>query len=174
MIGLFLAVRNDRGVPTGIAQGVIMALATIATVVFQVLLNVKYTRLVQFLPLCTGSPESGAASNDQSHPTNSRRFMHSIMTRIEATWNVCYSPALQEAIDLLTHREFDLDHGQVSEFQLARYGPPEIWIPKDIFGLSDEIIRRTQLDDINITNEYATLDTSGKISVSRTLIDKSD
>jgi len=55
--GLFFLVRDDHNRATCIGQAVIMSIATVITVSFQVLLNNAFAPLLRFLPTSTGMAE---------------------------------------------------------------------------------------------------------------------
>lgn len=50
----------------------------------------------------------------------------------------------------------------------------QIWLPKDALGLSDEAVKNARAHDIDITNKDATIDSKGKIHISRDSIPGTD
>jgi hypothetical protein len=50
LIGLFLFIRDEQGVFTGIGQAVIMMIATVLTVIYQLLLGNAFASILEYLP----------------------------------------------------------------------------------------------------------------------------
>ena len=142
LIGLFFLVRDsdDEGRAIGTpckGQAIIMILAFIATIIYQVLLNRAFDPLFKYLPLVA---ESG----------------HNL------DWEA-QNPIITLTNDIIA----DLAPGERDELErdafvheAMRAKPPVIWIPRDELGVSDDEIRRTQQlsRSILISNDNATLD----------------
>jgi hypothetical protein len=44
---------------------------------------------------------------------------------------------------------------------------PQIWLPRDPLGLSDEAVKNARAHNISITDRDATIDDKGKVRISR-------
>lgn len=65
--GLFFLVRDDHNRATCIGQAVIMIIATVITVTFQVLLNNAFVPLLPFLPTSTSTAEPEEKTKGREH-----------------------------------------------------------------------------------------------------------
>ncbi len=53
LIGLFLSIRDDRGVFTGISQAVVIIITITLTVIYQLLLGNIFSSILRYLPAST-------------------------------------------------------------------------------------------------------------------------
>lgn len=143
LIGLFFLVRDsdDEGRAIGRpckGQAIIMILALIATIIYQVLLNRTFSPLFKYLPLVI-------ESRDNLNPET----LNPVIT------------LTNDIIADLAPREGD---GDAYVHEAMRAKPPVIWIPRDELGVSDDEIRRTQqLRGLLISNDNATLDAKCRV-----------
>ena len=167
LLGLFMTVRNDRDMPTGIYQGVIMAFATVVTFAFQVNLNVRFASLGQYLPLRSGWPDGDKTLTRQSLGPSRDTFLVRVRAKLKGFWTGYDSVELQESVHDFVLKEVNQNRTSTFHFQQDRYGAPELWIPKDDHGLSDKIVQNMQAhDNVKIMSGGATIDALGRITVS--------
>ena len=174
LIGLFLSIRNDRDFLTGIGQAVIIIIATVATLAYQLLLEHLFAPVLDHLPAFAN------IKSDQN--VESRRSSGSLVILYQVLHRICgwmmpagkhssttMSETLQQSIYELAQTEYDSSDQCGYEHEIAHRCSPVVWIPKDHLGISDDEITyiRDCVQDINISNELAEVDMKGRIIVSR-------
>ncbi len=174
LIGLFLSIRNDRDFLTGIGQAVIMIIATVATLAYQLLLERLFAPVLDHLP--------AFANMKRNQNGERRRSSGPLAVLYQALHRVCgwmmpagkyssttMSATLQQSIYELAQTQFDVSDQFGYQHEIAHRRSPVVWIPKDCLGISDDEIAyiRDCVQHINISNELAELDMKGRITVSR-------
>ena len=172
LIGLFLSIRNDRDAFTGIGQAVIMTIATILTVIYQLLLENIFSSILKYLPASLLSREGKGEVPDGNHyPTpmfNYIRYLaHKFYGWMKPYKNV--SQGLQESIEELARSELDATDQRGYKHEAADHCSPVVWIPKDHLGVSEDEIAsaRNFVPDIMISNEFAELNDKGRLEISQ-------
>lgn len=170
-IGLFFLARDSQERLACVGQAVIMTMAMIMTIAFQVLLNYAFTPLLHYVPnggttqelreqLPCRIKESGRLR------TLLQKVLVWISIRTEFTVPLC---------ELFPDRNFVYPRCHSSsmiafQHESLRVQTPVVWIPKDILGLSDDEICRVerQYNNIKVSNNYTTLNPQGKVFVMQT------
>ena len=172
LIGLFLSIRDDRGVFTGIGQAVVMMIATTLTVIYQLLLGNIFSSILRYLPAST--KERGDEGGESS-------WNHSLapgLDHLRHLGHTCYGwmrpfkevpRDLQESVDGLARNEFDVTARRGYKHEAADHRSPVVWIPKDDLGISEDEIAyvRNYASNIRISNEFADLDIKGRLEISQ-------
>ena len=163
LIGLFLSIRNDRGVPTGIGQVVIMMIATTLTVIYQLLLGNIFFSILKYLPLFPKDKEDEGGESNWNHSSvpaldHLRHLGHTCYGWMRPSKRVPQD--LQESVDELARNELDVIDQHGYKHEAADHRSPLVWIPKDDLGISEDEIAQAKnyASDIRISNEFAELD----------------
>jgi len=172
LIGLFLSIRNDRGVLTGIGQAVIMMIATTLTVIYQLFLGNIFSSILKYLPASTKDREDDGGESNWNHSSapalgHLRHLAHTCYGWMRPSKKVPRD--LQESIDELARNELDVTDRHGYKHEAADHRSPVIWIPKDDLGISEDEIAyaRNCVSDIRISNEFADLDIKGRLEISQ-------
>ena len=163
LIDLFLSIRNDRGVPTGIGQVVIMMIATTLTVIYQLLLGNIFFSILKYLPLFPKDREDEGGESNWNHSSVP------VLDHLRHLGHTCYGwmrPSkgvpqdLQESVDELARNELDVIDQHGYKHEAADHRSFVVWIPKDDLGISEDEIAQAKnyASDIRISNEFAELD----------------
>ena len=67
LIGLFLSIRDDQGVFTGIGQAVVMMIATTSTVIYQLLLGNIFSSILKYLSAFPKDREDEGGESNWNH-----------------------------------------------------------------------------------------------------------
>jgi len=172
LIGLFLSIRNDRGVLTGIGQAVIMMIATTLTIIYQLFLGNIFFSILKYLPAFTKDREDDGEESNWNHSSapaldHLRHLAHTCYGWMRPSKKVPRD--LQESIDELARNELDVTDRHEYKHEAADHRSPVIWIPKDDLGISEDEIAyaRNCVSDIRISNEFADLDIKGRLEISQ-------
>ncbi len=85
LIGLFLSIRDDQGVFTGISQAVVMIITTTLTVIYQLLLGNIFSSILKYLP---AFPED---REDEGGESNSNHSSVPALDHLRYVGHTCYS-----------------------------------------------------------------------------------
>ncbi len=172
LIGLFLSIRDDRGVLTGIGQAVIMMIATTSTVIYQLLLGNVFASILKYLPASTKDGEGQEGTSDGGHSSRAaldplRRLAHIFYGWITPPKKVPRD--LQESIDELARNQLRITNRRGYEHEAANPRSPVVWIPKDCLGISEDEIAYAEdcVSGVRISNELADLDMKGRLELSQ-------
>ena len=173
LIGLFLSIRDDRNVPTGIGQAVIMTITGIATVAYQLLLRKTLNSTLTYLP---------ASIDKESDKSVQFKSAHTLLDSLSSLYYLykdwitdnrkgpsrSASTTLQESIHQLARSQLIglKKHGYSNE--AIHNNDDTVWIPKDHLGISEDEISNAEglYPGIKITSQFAALDEKGTINVS--------
>lgn len=172
LIGLFLSIRDDQGVFTGIGQAVVMMMATALTVIYQVLLGNIFSSILKYLPAFPKDREDEGGESKGNHSSAPA------LDHLRHLGYTCYGwmrPSkevprdLQESVDELARNELDVTDRRGYKHEAADHRSPVVWIPKDELGISEDEIAyaRNYVPDIRISNEFADLDVKGRLEISQ-------
>ena len=171
LIGLFLSIRNDQDAFTGISQAVVMIIATVLTVVYQLILQNTFSSSLSYLPVSTGFRDgNGEEKNGNRYSTPGLDGIRSLVHR-------CYGwmkPSeevprdLRESIEEFAQNQVNAENRRGYKHEAVDYHSPVVWIPRDDLGVSeDEIVSaRDRARDIRVSNEFAHLDIRGRLEIS--------
>ena len=176
LIGLFLSIRDDQGVFTGIGQAVVMMIATTLTVIYQLLLGTTFSSILKYLPAFPKDRE------DEGGESNCNHSSAPALDHLRHLGHTCYGwmgPSkevpqdLQESVDELARNELDETDWRGYKHEAADYRSPVVWIPKDDLGISEDEIAHAKnyASDIRISNEFAELDIKGRLTISQNISD---
>jgi len=174
LIGLFLFIRDEQGVFTGIGQAVIMMIATVLTVIYQLLLGNAFASILEYLPAYMEN------RNDSEGKLKQECSSAGALSPLCQLLHSCYGwmvPSkkvprdLQEGIYKLARNQLNLPSQCGYEHEIVQCSSPVVWIPKDGLGISDDEITHARdfCQDIRISNELADLDMKGKLEISRSI-----
>lgn len=172
LVGLFLSIRDNRGVFIGIGQAVVMMIATALTVIYQLLLGNIFSSILKYLPAFPKDKE------DEGGESNWNHSLAPALDPLRHLGHTCYGwmrPSkevpqdLQESIDELARNELDVTDRRGYKHEAADHRNPVVWIPKDDLGISEDEIAyaRNYVLDIRISNEFADLDIKGRLKISQ-------
>ena len=174
LIGLFLSIRNDRGVFTGIGQAVVMMIATTLTVIYQLLLGNIFSSILKYLPAVPEDRQNEGGESNWSHSSapaldHLRHLGHTCYGWIRPSKKIPQD--LQESVDELARNELDVTDRRGYKHEAADHRSPVVWIPKDDLGISEDEIAyaRNYVSDIRISNEFADLDIKGHMTISQNI-----
>ncbi|CVL09030.1 related to PHM7-similarity to A.thaliana hyp1 protein [Fusarium mangiferae] len=177
LAGLFFIVKDERGRAACTAQGIIMVLVLVGTVLFQVFLNWRFGPLLRYLPVKLGDFDADVCHRIQT--LGERRFSMSTATQRDykvrdmthdsdsaqnkrrPIENAELSTKLQES----TGTERDDLEATAFDHVALRSRQPTVWIPKDNLGVSEDEIRQTNQFGglISISSYGATLGNQGNV-----------
>ncbi|KAF4463414.1 phm7-similarity to hyp1 [Fusarium albosuccineum] len=177
LAGLFFIVKDENGRLACTAQGVIMILLFISTVLYQVWLNRAFAPLFHYLPIegsdyLKGTLFRGLATQERRvSECNANDGVCSL--GYEGTGRRCLEVAADTAeySELPTRLE-DVPEGvrdmlvrTAFEHEALRARRPTVWIPKDDLGISDWEVRQTMRDTrhVSICNRGTSLDGKGVV-----------
>ncbi|KAL2044420.1 hypothetical protein N7G274_003125 [Stereocaulon virgatum] len=175
LIGLFLSIRNDQGVFTGIGQAVIMMIATTLRVIYQLLLGNIFSSFLKYLPASPKDREDkgGESNGNLSAPAldHLRHLGHTCYGWMRPSKEVPQD--LQESVDELARNELGITDRRGYKHEAADHRSPVVWIPKDDLGISEDEIAyaRNYFSDIRISNEFADIDIKGRLEISQNVSD---
>ena len=172
LVGLFLSIRDNRGVFIDIGQAVVMMIATALTVIYQLLLGNIFSSILKYLPTFSKDKE------DEGEESNWNHFLAPALDPLRHLGHTCYGwmrPSkevpqdLQESIDELARNELDVTDWHEYKHETADHRSSVIWIPKNDLEISeDEIVYvRNCVSDIRISNEFADLDIKRRLKISQ-------
>jgi len=174
LIGLFLSIRDDRGVFTGIGQAVVMMIATTLTVIYQLLLGNIFSSILKYLPAFPKDREDEGGESNWNHSSapaldHLRHLGHTCYGWMRPSKEVPQD--LQESVDELARNELDVTDRRGYKHEAADHRNPVVWIPKDDLGISEDEIAyaRNYVSDIRISNEFADLDIKGHMTISQNI-----
>ena len=163
--GLFFLVRDDQNRATCIGQAIIMIIATIITVSFQVLLNNAFTPFLRFLPTFTGTAEPEKKTKGREHKCCIPRAdgCFRILLQKCRDWKVVSTADQGFPIS----SETDGHISPIYQHEALFAQTPTVWIPKDCLGISDDEILHVRKYDssIRVSNKDAALDIEGKVTI---------
>jgi len=163
--GLFFLVRDDHNRATYIGQTVIMIIATVITVSFQVLLNKAFVPLLQFLPTSTGTAEPKKKIKKREHKCCIPRAGGYFQTLLQKCrdWNIV--PTADQGFPISS--ETDELISPTYQHEALFVQKPTVWIPKDCLGINkDEILYVKKYNNsIRVSNKDAALDIKGKVTI---------
>ena len=171
LIGLFLSIRNDQDAFTGINQAVVMIIATILTVVYQLILEKTFSSTLNYLPVSTGFREGdGKEKNGNRYPTPGLDGLRSLVHRCYG-WMKPFEEVprdLRESIEEFARNEVNAENRRSYKHEAVDYHSLVVWIPRDDLGVSeDEIVSaRNRARDIRVSNEFTHLDIRGHLEIS--------
>ena len=172
LIGLFLSIRDDRDVFTGIGQAVVMVIATALTVIYQMLLGNIFSSILKYLPAFPKDREDEGGESSRNHSSTPaldhlRHLRHTCYGWMRPSKEVPQD--LQECVDELARNELDVTDRRGYKHEAANDRSPVVWIPKDDLGISEDEIAyaKNYASDIRISNEFADLDTKGHLEISQ-------
>lgn len=148
---------------------IMVALFTILTILAHISLNEALSPLMTFLPRSLDTEEEEIQANADAEAA----YVHA-MTRGGRIWKWFHPNMYKDYADLRRKVRRDIVRIQYSEQELedAYYEPcitsptPQLWIPRDVGGVSEEEIRQTS-GIIPISNRGAHLDDRNKIQWDR-------
>ena len=166
LIGLFLSIRDDRSVFTGISQAVIMMIAMVSTIIYQLLLRNIFASILQYLP---AYPKDGEGQEETSEGNRSFRPVIDFPRHTAHIFFGWMTPSkkvprdLQESIDELARNQLNTTIRRGYDHEAADPHIPVVWIPKDDLGISEDEIAyaRDRVSGVRVTNEPADLDMRG-------------
>lgn len=174
LIGLFLSIRDDQGVFTGIGQAVVMMIATTSTVIYQLLLGNIFSSILKYLPAFPKDREDEGGKSNLSHSSapaldHLRYLGHTCYGWMRPSKEV--SRDLQESIDELARNELDVTDRRGYKHEATDHRSPVVWIPKDDLGISEDEIAHAKnyASGIRISNDFADLDIKGRITISQNI-----
>jgi hypothetical protein len=143
LAGLFFLVRDTDGNAACTAQAVIMIIVTVLTVLFHYTLD--HSHWVNWLPF----------------PDVLKQKLDQIGSRGKLDWRC------RTDVSELSTTKPRVTPEDLAQDEALRSPRPVVWIPKDEFGIADDLIsyiRRTH-DSLWISNEGASLDEQGKLKL---------
>lgn len=172
MIGLLLLVRDTDNRVACVGQAVVTMIATLMTVGFHLLLNDTIIPLLRFLPHKGIDPCSKHYGTREMTPPLKLALQY--LKRLEPAKD---SVSLDETFSDMPHGKENLASDSLA-FQHGSLGiqEPVIWIPNDQLGISDDELSRVrqQYEKLKTSNEHATLNESGKITITQDACDLAD
>ncbi|KAL9121806.1 MAG: hypothetical protein Q9187_001630, partial [Circinaria calcarea] len=170
--GLFFLVRDDHNRATCIGQAVIMIVAMVITVSFQLLLNDAFAPQLRFVPMFADIAEPEKKAQEKKHECGVTKADECFRTLLQKCydWKVV-SFADQGSFTTLFSNikkpipsETDELISPTYQHEALSVQKPTVWIPKDCLGISDdEILRVRRYDNsIRVSNEHAALDIKRK------------
>lgn len=170
LIGLFLSIRDDQSVFTGIGQAVVMMIATTLTAIYQLLLGNIFFSILKYLPAFPKDRE------DEGGESNGNHSSAPALDHLRYLGHTCYGwmrPSkevpqdLQESIDELARNELDVTDRLGYKHEATDHRSPVVWNPKDDLGISEDEIAHAKnyASDIRISNEFADLDIKGRMTI---------
>lgn len=179
LAGLFFIVKDGDGRLACTAQGVIMILLFIATVLYQIWLNRAFAPLFHHLPIegsdCLNETLRRGSST-QEHRVAECNVNDEACSRSDKVTSRKY---LEVAADSAEYSELptrleDVPEGMrdmlvrtAFEHRALRARRPTLWIPKDHLGVSDWEVRQTARGTrhVSVCNRGASLDEKGVVSL---------
>ena len=175
VIGLFFLVRDDHNRATCIGQAIIMIVATVITVSFQLFLNNAFAPLLRVVPIFADIAELKKKAKKKENKYGVTRAGGCFRTLLQK----CYNRKVVSFADQgsFTTLFFNIEKPIPSEndglilpiyrHEALSVQRPTVWIPKDCLGISDdEILRVRRYDNsIRVSNEHAALNLKGKITI---------
>lgn len=161
LLGLFSSIRNNRGKISGIGQAVIMMIATIAIVIYQLLITNAFASILDYLPASTRDmKEDGGKQSFQSKLNYMLRSAYGWIPPSKVPLD------FQESIHKFLQRKLDGNQRGYHQHDTADFECPMIWIPKHEYGISEDEIAFAEGCDIKISNGLARLDSKGRLEIS--------
>ena len=172
LTGLFLSIRDDRGVPTGIGQAVIMMFTTVVTVAYQLLLRNIFSSTLQHLPAFMDY-ENGEDDRFKHQYSlldllsSWYQFVNSWATNAAENPSKKISRTFQESIQKLAHNQFTKSNKHGYNHEAIHDHDNTVWIPKDHLGISEDEISnaRNVFPGIKISSELAEFDEKGEVKI---------
>lgn len=167
LIGLFLLVRDDNNRSACMGQAVIMAVATVMTIGFQVFLTDAFDPCLQFLPYA-GNEDKIEKENlgSESRKGNwALRRLHDLIPR-NGTSRI-WSDVNPEGKYLTPFDDPDTSPLALRHQPLC-VEKSVVWIPEDPLGISEDEICRVKscYGNVRISNENANIDEEGRLTIS--------
>ena len=166
LLGLFLSIRNDRGVFIGIGQAVVMMIAPTLTAIYQLLLGKIFSSILKYLPAFPKDRENEGGESNWNHSSTPaldylRHLGHTCCGWMRPSKEV--PQVLQESVDELAQNELDVTNRRRYKHEAADHRSPVVWIPKDDLGISEDEIAyaRNYVSDIRISMSLQTLISKG-------------
>ena len=170
--GLFFMVRDERGRPACLGQGILMVVMLGCTVVYQMLINAAYRPLFRSLPMIDLEPHGRDGPRPRAAALGPLgRWFSQTVGMLEIVDNFRgETPATPHGIRLV---KGPLDVKETTESEMKDFAlqsaQPVVWIPKDPLGISASEIEQTRKASANsilISDTGASVDTVGRISCS--------
>ncbi|KAL9127437.1 MAG: hypothetical protein Q9217_003689, partial [Psora testacea] len=166
LIGLFLSIRSDRDAFAGIGQAVIIMIATIFTVIYQLLLGNIFASILKYLPAST---KDGGGQERKSKEVHSLRSALDPLHHLARNFYSWMMPSrkvsrdLQDSINRLARNQLKTTNQRGYKHKAADPSSPVIWIPRDVLGISEDEIAYANdcVSEVRISNELADLDMNG-------------
>ncbi|KAI5465133.1 hypothetical protein BGZ63DRAFT_379416, partial [Mariannaea sp. PMI_226] len=172
LAGLFFITQDEDAKRTCIGHGVVMILALVMTVVYQLLLNWSFGPLFRYLPITT---ESKTASQEQAFKRARRLYSLGRNTNTDAETE--FQSYVGKGMEIASHgyNGDETSHPSIGCQDLtfehvALHAPrPVLWIPRDNLGISDDEIHSIQSSckHICVSNAGTALDSKADVIIGR-------
>lgn len=181
LIGLFLTVRDSHDFFAGIGQVVLVVFATIATLIYHVILRRSFTPVMKHLPAAKGYDCHEVKSENQSLTMEGIGRISSIRFRLWEHLARSLRPVSRLSPDLKASIHKLATNQTREQSQRCRSGTssirrtPIVSIPQDILGLKaeEELQAKKLIKDLQFSTGLAKFDDRGRLLMSRA-VDSND
>ena len=183
LIGLFFLVTgvdangNASSTTPCKAQGIIMIIVLLLTIIYQILLSNNFSPLYRYIPI---TMEDDATERDQEFAREHENLQDVDEERAEISSPISTVPTVSrsniDGLEDLTAAERDFLVQRAFQHEALRAKRPVVWIPKDDLGVADDEVYRTQRASkhIWISDQYTALDSKGRVVYRRSPPDFSE
>ncbi len=181
MIDLFFLVRDNHNRAICVDQAVIMIIATMMTLVFQLILNDVIASLFQFMSQTEMRKKKKESKYRETRTSNHLRsllwkcFNWLDRTRESSSINEIFFNMHSEMNNFTLNERDDLASLMFQHESLC-IQRSVIWISDDRFEISDNEISRIKqrYDNVKVTNEHADLDEKKRVTITQIISDFSE